>query len=429
MLSLTASLLSATFGSREYSGLAFLRQSSTQHAARSRQRQQVPILNGARTVLSANNLDTCYEWIHNERMANDGDSHVPIDWIHMDDDASCESSESLDGVVSMPIYPLGAVYVPHSGESHTLVNTEERNVRMATDLLTKKWGDDSLFCVALRARDTGRLSKVCTVMRQVEVDNRTMSGFRSWPGEIMPPLKRVVTRNEAVGIAEINRIRNPDAKGDEYLLADVRVRDLSHDMHVDNPQDLLACAKLVEDYQRVRSIYVDSQSISQNELPKFARKEVASLPNYHLDDVTSEARFWTVVDTWQVLCNTIRQSKQTQMQGMLNELSVEAAMQLDGPLELPVKRERLPDIVQMQLEEIERTEFLDFIDLGMEPILDFQELLTMTSHTDRIRKLSKMISWERSRLETKEMLLRAFLDELEVDGMARNKTSSLGGFD
>ena len=104
-------------------------------------------------------------------------------------------------------------------------------------------------------------------------------------------------------------------------------------------------------------------------------------------------------------------------------------MQLDGPLELPVKRERLPDIVQMQLEEIERTEFLDFIDLGMEPILDFQELLTMTSHTDRIRKLSKMISWERSRLETKEMLLRAFLDELEVDGMARNKTSSLGGFD
>lgn len=391
---------------------------------RSRQ-QHASFPNGARTILSANNLDTCYEWIHNERMANDGDSHVPIDWIHGNDNA--ESSEPLDGVVSMPVYPLGAVYVPHSGVSHTLVNTEERNVRMATDLLTDEW-DDSLFCVALRARDTGRLGSVCTVMRQVEVDNRTMSGFRSWPGDIMPPLKRVVTKCLAVGIAEIDRIRNPDAKGDEYLVADVKLRNLPNDV-MDNPRDLLVCEKLVEDYQRVRSIYVDSQSISQNELPKFARKEVASLPNYRIDDVTSEAQFWAVVETWQMLCNTIRQSKQTQVQGMLNELSVEAAMQLDGPLELPVKRERLPSIVQKQLEEIEQAELLQFIDLGMEPVLDFQELLTMTSHTDRLRKLSRMISWERSRLETKEMLLRAFLDELEVDEAARNKSSSYGAFD
>ena len=422
MMSLTALL--ATCGSR--SGLAFQGQSPIR-----RRQQQAPILNGARTILPAsNNLDTCYEWIHDERIANDGESHVLIDWIHLDDDAAgSESSEPLDGVVSMPVYPLGAVYVPHSGVSHTLVNTEERNVRMATDLLAEKW-DESLFCVALRARDTGRLSRVCTVMKQVEVDNRTMSGFRSWPGDIMPPLKRVVTKCHAVGIAEIDRIRNPDAKGDQYLVAEVRLRNRPHDdMHVDNPQDLLVCEKLVEDYQRVRSIYVDSQSISQNELPKFARKEVTSLPNYRIDDVTSEAQFWTVVETWQMLCNTIRQAKQTQMQGMLNELSVEAAMQLDGPLELPVKRERLPSIVQKQLEEIEQAEFLQFIDLGMEPILDFQELLTMTSHTDRVRKLSRMISWERSRLETKEMLLRAFLDELEVDENARNKSGSHGAFD
>jgi hypothetical protein len=49
----------------------------------------------------------------------------------------------------------------------------------------------------------------------------------------------------------------------------------------------------------------------------------------------------------------------------------------------------------------------------MEPILDFQEIISMKDSQDRVRKLSAMIRRERARLEAKESLIKAFLTELE----------------
>mmetsp|Transcript_20302 Transcript_20302/g.48810 ORF Transcript_20302/g.48810 Transcript_20302/m.48810 type:complete len:131 (+) Transcript_20302:211-603(+) len=112
-----------------------------------------------------------------------------------------------------------------------------------------------------------------------------------------------------------------------------------------------------------------------------------------------------------MLCNTIRQSKRTSLQSIVNELSVTVAMQAKGPLELPVKRKSLPLDVQRQLERIEQDAAQDFVELGMEPVLDFQEILSMKNHWDRVEKLAWMIGRERSRLEAKESLIRAFLSE------------------
>lgn len=112
-----------------------------------------------------------------------------------------------------------------------------------------------------------------------------------------------------------------------------------------------------------------------------------------------------------MLCNTIRQSKQTLLQGIVNELSVSYAMQAKGPLQLPVKRKSLPLDVQRQLEDIELNASRDFMELGMDPVLDFQEILSMKDHWGRVKKLAWMIQRERSRLEAKESLIRAFMDE------------------
>ena len=49
--------------------------------------------------------------------------------------------------------------------------------------------------------------------------------------------------------------------------------------------------------------------------------------------------------------------------------------------------------------------------MGMDPILGFQELISLTDHWDRVTKLSHMIKGERSRLEAKESLIRALLGE------------------
>jgi hypothetical protein len=88
-------------------------------------------------------------------------------------------------------------------------------------------------------------------------------------------------------------------------------------------------------------------------------------------------------------------------------------MQAKGPLELPVKRHNLPEHVQKQLEEMEQSAAADYVELGMEPILDFQEIISMKDSLDRVRKLSAMIRRERARLEAKESLIKAFLTELE----------------
>eukprot|EP00985_Skeletonema_marinoi_P010542 scaffold4945_cov79-Skeletonema_marinoi.AAC.3 len=312
------------------------------------------------------------------------DTHITI--------ASSQSTptDNEEETLRVPLYPLTAVYTPHSGENHTLVNTEPRNVQMASDLVAGKWGDRSLFCVTLRARDTNRLASVGTLMRLIDTEDRSISGARTWPGDILPTLNRVVVTCQAVGIVDIVNVENGlNLAESEYRIANVKLRSLSKgsfDLH-------------------------QFSSLASNELPKFARKAVHELPD--LTTLNDELDYWKLVDTWQVLCNTIRQAKQTQLQGVINEISVQVAMEAKGPLELPVKRRNLPENVQKQLEEMEQSAAADYVELGMEPILDFQEILSMNESLDRLRKLAAMIKRERARLEAKESLIRAFLTELE----------------
>mmetsp|Transcript_10111 Transcript_10111/g.15173 ORF Transcript_10111/g.15173 Transcript_10111/m.15173 type:complete len:427 (-) Transcript_10111:10-1290(-) len=360
-------------------------------------------------------LDTSLEWLAKERQ--DSDDNYPIDWMDTSHIiASSQSTPTTDNeeeTLRVPLYPLTAVYTPHSGENHTLVNTEPRNVQMASDLVAGKWGDRSLFCVTLRARDTNRLASVGTLMRLIDTEDRSISGARTWPGDILPTLNRVVVTCQAVGIVDIVNVENGNNLAEsEYRIANVKLRSFTNEATKGKTEEMDSITnQIVTDYQKVRSTYINSQSLASNELPKFARKAVHELPD--LTTLNDELDYWKLVDTWQVLCNTIRQAKQTQLQGVINEISVQVAMEAKGPLELPVKRRNLPENVQKQLEEMEQSAAADYVELGMEPILDFQEILSMNESLDRVRKLAAMIKRERARLEAKESLIRAFLTELE----------------
>jgi len=360
-------------------------------------------------------LDTSLEWLAKERQ--DTDDNYPIDWMDTSHIiASSQSTPTTDNeeeTLRVPLYPLTAVYTPHSGENHTLVNTEPRNVQMASDLVAGKWGDRSLFCVTLRARDTNRLASVGTLMRLIDTEDRSISGARTWPGDILPTLNRVVVTCQAVGIVDIVNVENGNNLAEsEYRIANVKLRSFTNEATKGKTEEMDSITnQIVTDYQKVRSTYINSQSLASNELPKFARKAVHELPD--LTTLNDELDYWKLVDTWQVLCNTIRQAKQTQLQGVINEISVQVAMEAKGPLELPVKRRNLPENVQKQLEEMEQSAAADYVELGMEPILDFQEILSMNESLDRVRKLAAMIKRERARLEAKESLIRAFLTELE----------------
>lgn len=76
----------------------------------------------------SSDLDTAYEWLSYEP-----ERRGKIKWFHPDDATADENEYGDDDEIKkMPLYPLGAVHIPHSGENHTLVNIEKRNVRMAT---------------------------------------------------------------------------------------------------------------------------------------------------------------------------------------------------------------------------------------------------------------------------------------------------------
>ena len=359
-------------------------------------------------------LDSAYEWLARDRFINEPTKHGEIRWFNPNTvNSNCDTDLGNVDIQRMPLYPLGAVHTPHSGDNYTIINIEPKNVKMALELLNGKW-NSTLFCATLRASDTNRIASVGTIMQIIDTDD--LYGCKLKSGECkdeMPALTRVVAICRAVGVADILSIDNESGyKNDDYLIANVIVRHDESDENKYDDQLYPIVQQMIDDYMAVRSIYIDSQSLASNELPPFARGAVQTLPTFVVDDVIhNETKFWKLVETWQMLCNTIRQSKRSKLQSIVNELSVTVAMQAEGPLELPVKRKSLPLNVQRHLEEIEQSASKDFLELGMDPILDFQEILTMQTHLDRVAKLATMIQRERSRLEAKESLIRAFLGD------------------
>ena len=78
----------------------------------------------------SSDLDTSYEWLSRERATNAPERHDEIRWFHQDDAREEDGDRDTD-TIRMPLYPLGAVHVPHAGENYTIVNIEQKNVKMA----------------------------------------------------------------------------------------------------------------------------------------------------------------------------------------------------------------------------------------------------------------------------------------------------------
>jgi len=70
----------------------------------------------------SSDLDTAYEYLAKDWF--DWFDPADANYIKTDTDINYE-------VKRMPLYPLGAVHVPYSGENHTLINIEPKNVKMA----------------------------------------------------------------------------------------------------------------------------------------------------------------------------------------------------------------------------------------------------------------------------------------------------------
>jgi hypothetical protein len=363
-----------------------------------------------------------------------------LQWLQ-DEEYADETNElsakaSADTLDWLPLYPLSATYLPHSGY-HTLNNVQPQNIQMALGLLNKQQNNASdnnaHFVVTLQFIDSERLSKIGIMMQLV---NATID-YEGYMNDDESPrrIKRIVVCCRALEAVLICAIRpgNPlalvrDEKGSNNDKAYRQCRVVPY-YNYDNAESLSgqsrdssqatntitinteveptlpAWQQLLQDYASVCSFYVDG--IGQTELPHFARDNVQdSLPAYTIQDITSnpQLHLWKLASTWQTLCNTLRWGQQIEMDSSRNEIMIQAAMKKGGPLELPIRMQDLDESVQTVINKRQVAARQEWLDREMDPTLDFVILTSLQRHEERLEYLASMIQRERQRLTWKSLL-------------------------
>ena len=376
----------------------------------------------AAPLFAISNLPSALEWLSVKK-------ELGITWVDpvtsfinkqiVHDEKSPSTNSNNEVVLTVPLYPLDACYIPVGGQDSineiddkmlvTLRNTEPRNVKMALDLMKQKEeeqnddnGNDTnaRFCAVLRAHDTGKIATVGTILRIESFDIHYLWDKKTIARIILQciPEKRV----------QILNILNPSAWSrenrlfqlDEYLMTEViSFDDVNMNMIMNGEKDgtdYSIGTHILLEYESIRKIYA-TETIVTKDLPPFALESLSSLPQ--MESIHDETSFWAAVNVWQLLCSTIKEAWRVNLRSIVDEKTISAAVEKGGPLNLPVHRGDLPFDVRMELDQLENRVFNDFIAINMEPNLLFQQILSTKSISQRLELFSDIIINERKRLE------------------------------
>ncbi|EEC47096.1 predicted protein [Phaeodactylum tricornutum CCAP 1055/1] len=369
----------------------------------------------ATSLLAYHPLSTALEQIANERSIRDS-SYRKLSWldpttasprlsqdIAVDKDASQAGPNTASEEV-LPLYPLQAVYVPtetslkHSHfTNYTLNNVEPRNIRMALDLWDNKTASNRRFCSVLRCVDSGRLATIGTVLRIVALETQY--------GAVDPTIVlRVIVKCVAEELVEIAGIENPEAATQEarllgrpeYLQARIKKRTLPEEADDFRSGEAQWLVQFTQDYHAVRNFYLGG--VGTKDIPHFALSTVEdSLPIWTEADFTP-CKFWQIAETWQRLCYTVREGRQIMLSSNRNELMVTAALGKGGPLQLPIHMEDLSVNERQAIQTLEEKARDAWLELRLDPCMDFQILIALPTHHERVAFLANLVSRERRRL-------------------------------
>lgn len=358
----------------------------------------------SQTFLRAHSLNTAFEWLSEERRKHDPGYNY-ISWIDpsvftpSDSSQNNRDSEDSNGgpdvIASIPLYPLGATYLP-SGTNQTLVNVEPRNVKMAQDLISSP---SPLFCAVLRASDTGRIANIGTLLRILDAEEQTYED-----GSVA----RIRLTCRAEELVEICEVLNPEAfsaenrlrRSPEYLRARVQKLSTAIKGAADKESEMIEneTEKMKINFNMIKTIYqlnIGSEGFPPSTLYRLGNGMAA----WNWSSLGSEELFWQAAQEWQSVCHTIQQGKQAMLSTNRNELMVEAAIAAGGALKLPIHLEDLSPQDRRRVQAMEVAAQNEYLEMAMDPCLDFQALVSIPNHENRILWLSKMISRERTRLE------------------------------
>ena len=336
----------------------------------------------------------------------------------------------------MPLYPLPAVYLPTAHhQSCQLRNTERRNVQMALDV-----GLGGEFCVVLRAMDTGRIATHGTVLRILDMDvtrttttsTTTLNDDNSNNINDLTTIQRILVTCRPERIVEIVEIENPEAAkleyrlrhAHEYLKASVQTPTTTHQdaINTSTSMDLSTlCLDIQQNYQVVRQFYLNGIANMDTSIWGTAEAfgplaqslpEKLPLPCFDGDDradtLVAEQQLWKTMEIWQSWCETVREIHQRRLVADRNELLVEMALQRQNgkPLRLPIRVDDsalwLPADRQ-RVSELETQAQQLWWDWRLDPCLDFQTIVTLSSWSERLQHFQRMLVRERCRLEQELM--------------------------
>ncbi|KAL3906182.1 MAG: hypothetical protein SGILL_009375 [Bacillariaceae sp.] len=276
---------------------------------------------------------------------------------------------------------------------------------MAQDLLLPSSDDDDdppRFCAVLRAMDTGRIASIGTIMRIVDAEEQLHYGTED--------IARIRLTCQAEGLVEIRGIENGAGwsekrltKSSEYLLA--RVRPTTKE---DDTDDVTVLSEklqaLVKELRTIKTMYqldLGAEDYPPGSLPKIGEAiqddciadTEGSSSMTELDDA-----FWRLAQEWQSVCYTLRQGQQSLLSAERNERMVDAACKKGGPLKLPIHMSDLEADERQEIQRMEMEAQERHIELGIDPVLDFQVLVSLPSLDERIDWLGKIMSREQKRL-------------------------------
>jgi hypothetical protein len=347
----------------------------------------------------------------------DDDGRMLIDWLNpsvLHTVSLCTDQVNSEDCITVPLYPLSSIaYLPDRTANCTLRNTEPRNVQMALDLQQRP-SAERMFCTVLRAVDTGCIASVGTLMlvNTVEPEMAPSASRLSDPPELQR-IQRILVTCVPVATVRIVALENPLASTLEYRLQHpteylraVVCQRWDHSS-VATTADNVDCTVTVDatyraiedDYTVIRMFYMNGVGIEG--LPPFAVAQLSDtlrpISAFRLDDASD---FWRFATLWQTLCETVREGHNQMLMANRNELFVEAAIRKGGPLQLPVHVEdlQLSDRRRVQALELEAQQA--WRDVQLDPCLDFQVLLSLSTLPARLRYLSMMIRRERCRVTT-----------------------------
>jgi hypothetical protein len=346
----------------------------------------------------------------------DDDGRMLIDWLNpcmlLHSVSLCTDQVNSENCITVPLYPLSSIaYLPDKSANCTLCNTEPRNIQMALDLQDRPIVD-RLFCTVLRAADTGCIASVGTLMRvNTLTPEMAPSALRLSDPTELQRIQRILVTCVPVATVRIVGLENPLVSTleyrlqhpTEYLRAIIcqRWEHSSVAITADNVDCTVTAdatySAIADDYTAIRMLYIDCVGIEG--LPRYSVAQLSDalrpISAFRLDDASD---FWRFATLWQRLCETVREGHSQMLVANRNELLVEAAIRKGGPLQLPVHVEGLLLSDRRRVQALELEAQHAWRDVQLDPCLDFQVLLSLSTQLARLRYLSMMIRRERCRV-------------------------------